>query len=166
MNPKDLVEIMRQNDAPFGNISVYRAFVGRLREGKKYDAECVRSFRKGYHEIVGIYKNIDWSVQTEETGINVLKGAQRVLNELTPILESVFQRTETNAVTIQDIPERAGELLIELQECKRLYEKLPAYQTYRKLQTNWGGLTRAEWFKQGKPRIENYDFSIMESEGS
>ena len=160
MDTKSLIDIMRENDTNIGAmLFTEEAILSLIKMESWPNKDEIHAYKERHQVVTSIYEKIDWGVQTEETGLSILRRTKTALDEFTPLYFSLLSKVEEGTATTADISPRLSELIEELKQCSRKYGNLPAYKNYRMALKNYGGLGRAEWFKQGKPHIEQYDLS-------
>lgn len=161
MEAKTLIEIMRENDCPFAaHISTWHYCLECLQERNSPEPEYyAKRLKETFEEIFLIYSKIDFNIQSEETGLDILKNVKNTISEMHPLFTDLIERLENSSEIPEEMLDKLQNFRSSVQEYVKEYAKLPAYNAYRRATKNYGGLTRAEWFRKGKPKIEVYDFS-------
>ena len=137
------MEIMRQNDCEFGsNLEILRLGLGILSKRKNQKIQGL--VIKTYFELKKNYDQIDFDIQTQESGKDILIRAKIQIDKLKNIFELPLDVTPEKFST-------ADYLLEKLFNCSKEYGKLPAYKNYRKNHQIPSGMSRVKWFELGKP---------------
>jgi len=160
MELEEIIEIMRMNDVPLkAALTVHEGYFHLIENGCLSD-KAIPLLKVYILNIKESYDSIEMDVQTRETGKHILEEMKGLLDEYIPQLFDFLEKVEKDGGAHQ-IPKRIYELLHSMDNCADKFKSLPAHKIYSGARhiPKEDCESRYEWFRQGKPRVEKYDFS-------
>lgn len=148
MKELELMNIMKQNDFALGSkVYIMRNVLEVLRERQEPEAESL--LRKDFLLLEKHYNSIDYSIQTSETGKDILIEAKEKVDGLSNLLKNFLEGGALNLDETQY--SQAFSLMSDIGICSKDYVCLPAYQKYREFNKIPKGMSRTKWLESGKP---------------
>lgn len=172
-------EILRMNDAPTGiNLPDLKYFKKKLshftttvqqdeisttiREGvpcddiailKRDKLRYIDGMVERWLDLKQIYDAIDISVQTEETGREIIIKTKQLIEQFHPLFMELVMRAKENPENPIKVPNQLYDLRERIVQNILRYGELPAVQWYDGTDKDMPkGMKRYEWLKAGKPR--------------